>query len=101
MVLWNLVITAGFISCAVIAAFIWFRFPDRTVDDVVDFLLPVDLERAEELLDPKAESVLRWDLGRAEFRRLQRKRIHLYLVFVRRMAHTASLLIDWGNREAD
>ena len=50
-ILWNLMITAGFASCVVIAAWIWFHFPDRTADDVVDFLLPVDLEKAGILLD--------------------------------------------------
>ena len=101
IVLWDLVITAGFISCVVIASWIWFHFPERTVDDVVDFLLPVDLQKAETLIDPHAESCLRCELTRAEFRRMQRKRIHLYIAFVRRMAHNASVLIDWANREVE
>jgi hypothetical protein len=100
-ILWNLVITAGFMSCVVIAAWIWFHFPDRTADDVVDFLLPVDLEKAEALLDASAETHLRCDLSRREFRRMQRKRIHLYVAFVQRMAHNAAVLIDWANREAE
>jgi hypothetical protein len=101
MILWNIVITAGFISCVVIAYWIWFHFPDRTVDDIVDFLLPVDLEKAESLLNPYAESSLRSDLTRAEFRKLQRKRLHLYLALVRKMSHNAAVLIEWANREAE
>jgi hypothetical protein len=100
-ILWNLIISAGFISCVVIAAWIWFHFPDRTADDVVDFLLPVDLEKAEILLDATVENDLRCDLSRREFRKLQRKRIHLYVAFVHRMAHNAAVLIDWANREAE
>jgi hypothetical protein len=100
-ILWNLMITAGFMSCVVIAAWIWFHFPDRTADDVVDFLLPVDLEKAEILLDAQAETNLRCDLSRRDFRKLQRKRIHLYVAFVHRMAHNAAVLIEWANREAE
>jgi len=101
IVLWNIVITAGFISCVVVAYWIWFHFPDRTVDDVVDFLLPVDLEKAESLLNPHAESALRSDLTHEEFRKLQRKRMHLYLALVRKMSHNAAVLIEWANREAE
>ncbi|MGA7381332.1 MAG: hypothetical protein WBX03_10810 [Terriglobales bacterium] len=100
-ILWNLMITAGFISCVVIAAWIWFHFPDRTADDVVDFLLPVDLEKVETLLDATAENHLRCDLSRRDFRKMQRKRIHLYVALVHRMAHNAAVLIDWANREAE
>ena len=63
-ILWNLMITAGFMSCIVVAAWIWFHFPDRTADDVVDFLLPVDLDKAESLLDASTETHLRCDLSR-------------------------------------
>jgi hypothetical protein len=71
------------------------------VDDVVDFLLPVDLEKAESLLNPHTESTLRSDLTRTEFRKLQRKRMHLYLALVRKMSHNAAVLIEWANREAE
>jgi hypothetical protein len=100
-ILWYFMITAGFVGCAVVAAWTWFRFPERTAQDVVDFLLPVDMEKVEALLDPVAEGTLRRQLDPEEFRQLQRKRIHLYLSFVKRMAHNASVLIDWANREAE
>jgi hypothetical protein len=99
-VLWYLIITAGFIACIVTLALIWFRFPERTIHDVTDYLLPVDFEKAQALMDPEVEAGLRHSLSQAEFRRLQRKRIHLYLELVKRMAHNSAVLIEWANREA-
>ena len=61
-ILWYFMITAGFVGCAVVAAWTWFRFPERTAQDVVDFLLPVDMEKVEALLDPVAEGTLRRQL---------------------------------------
>lgn len=100
-VLWYFVITAGFVACVATLALIWFRFPERSVNDVVDFLLPVDLEKLEILLDPETEITLRSRLSRDEFRKLQRKRIHLCISLFRRMAHNAAVLVDWANAEAD
>ncbi len=99
--LWYLVITAGFVSCIVTVALIWFRFPGRTSEDVVDFLLPVDFDKASDLLDPEVEAGLRKQLTPAEFRRLQRKRIHHYMAVVKRMSHNAAVLVEWANREAE
>lgn len=99
-VLWYLVITAGFVAAALAIWLMWFRFPDRTIHDVTDYLLPVDFEKAEGLLDPQTEAILRKELEPEEFRALQRKRIHHYLALVQRMAHNAAILIEWANREA-
>jgi hypothetical protein len=99
-VVWYLIITAGFIAAALSVWMIWFRFPDRTIHDVTDYLLPVDFEKAEGLLDPQTEAILRKELEPEEFRALQRKRIHHYLALVQRMAHNAAVLIEWANREA-
>jgi hypothetical protein len=99
-VIWYLFITAGFIAAALAIWLMWFRFPDRTIDDVTDYLLPVDFEKAESLLDPQTEAILRKELSPEEFRALQRKRIHHYLALVQRMAHNAAVLIEWANREA-
>jgi len=100
-VLWYLIITAGFIAAAVAIGLIWFRFPDRTIHDVADYLLPIDFEKAEGLLDPQTEAILRKEMTPEEFRALQRKRIHHYLAIVKRMAHNSSVLIEWANREAE
>jgi hypothetical protein len=100
-VVWYLIITAGFVGCIVTLALIWFRFPDRTVNDVADYLLPIDFEKAEELLDPQTEAILRRELTPTEFRTLQRKRIHCYVAMVKRMSHNSAVLIEWANREAE
>jgi hypothetical protein len=100
-IFWYLVITAGFIGTIVTIGLIWFRFPDRTIHDVADYLLPVDFDKAEALLDPQEEATLRKDFSPAEFRALQRKRIHLYLAIVQRMTHNSAVLIEWANREAE
>jgi hypothetical protein len=99
-VLWYLIITAGFVAAALAVWLMWFRFPDRTINDVTDYLLPVDFEKAEGLLDPQTEAILRKELTPEEFRALQRKRMHHYLALVQRMAHNAAVLIEWANREA-
>ncbi|HEY1262036.1 MAG TPA: hypothetical protein VGF06_00850 [Terriglobales bacterium] len=98
-VLWYVVITAGLLASIVSLYLIWFRFPERTAEDVADYLLPVDLAKIEELLDPQAEAILRRELGPTDFRRLQRKRIHNYVAIVRRMSHNAAVLVEWANRE--
>ncbi len=98
---WYLIITAGFIAAVVTMGLIWFRCPDRTIHDVADYLLPIDFEKAEALLDPETEAILRKELAPGEFRALQRKRIHHYLAVVQRMAHNSAVLIEWANREAE
>lgn len=99
--LWNIVAAAGVIACLIMAARIWLKFPDRTTEDVIDFLIPIDLEKVESLLDPATEWTLRRSLDPKDFRRRQRKRIHLYVEFLQRMAHNAGILVQLGNREAD
>ena len=47
-----LIITFGFISCIFTVSLIWFRFPSRSIDDVIGYLRPVDLETARSLMDP-------------------------------------------------
>ncbi|SRR6266498_3074354 len=100
-VLWYLIITAGLIAAFITIGLIWFRFPDRSVHDVADYLLPIDFEKAEALLDPQSEATLRKELAPDEFRALQRKRIHHYVAIVQRMAHNSAVLIEWANREAE
>lgn len=98
-ILWYLVITAGLLVSVASLYLVWFRFPERTVHDVVDYLLPVELEKAEELLDPQTEAILRRELSPADFRKLQRKRIYHYLAVVQKMSHNAAVLVEWANRE--
>jgi hypothetical protein len=100
-IFWYLIVTAGFIAAAITIGLIWFRFPNRTIHDVADYLLPIDFDKAESLLDPQAEAILRKELEPADFRALQRKRIHHYLDIVQRMAHNSAVLIEWANSEAE
>lgn len=75
-------------------------FPGRTIDDVVEFLRPVDLDQAEVLLDRGANLELRWKLDSQTYCEMQRKRMRVYLELVQRMAYNARVLVEFGNREA-
>lgn len=76
------------------------KFPARTIDDVRPYLRPTELQELEELLDPATETNFRFHLSPAEFRRFQRKRIHLMREYLLRMSHNALVLIEWGNVES-
>ena len=89
---WGLVAAVYMVGTALL------RFPGRTIDDVVAFLRPVDVEQAEALLDPTTDVELRWNLDPATFCEVQRKRMHMYLELVRRMAHNSRVLVELGNR---
>jgi len=75
------------------------KFPSRTIDDVRSYLRPTQLEELEEILDPANEANFKFRLSPAEFRQLQRKRIHLMREYLLRMSHNALVLIEWGNLE--
>ncbi len=102
--IWNvgigIIMIWGFLAACYLLCVVLLGFPERTVDDVVEFLRPVDLDQAEVLLDPGANLELRWKLDAATFREMQRKRMHIYLELVRRMAHNSMVLVEFGNREA-
>ena len=75
------------------------KFPARTIDDVRPYLRPTELQELEEILDPANEANFQFRLSPAEFRQLQRKRIHLMREYLLRMSHNALVLIEWGNME--
>ncbi len=75
------------------------KFPARTIDDVKPYLRPIELQELEEILDPANEANFKLRLSPAEFRQLQRKRIHLMREYLLRMSHNALVLIEWGNME--
>jgi hypothetical protein len=75
------------------------KFPRRTLDDVTPYLRPAELEEIAELLDPAQEVNFRLRLTPEEFRRWQRKRIHLMREYLLRMSHNSLVLIEWGNLE--
>ncbi len=75
------------------------KFPRRTLDDVTPYLRPAELQEIQDLLDPAQEVNFRLHLSAEEFRRWQRKRIHLMREYLLRMSHNALVLIEWGNLE--
>jgi hypothetical protein len=99
--IWDSIVLGGIASCFAVVIMIFWRPPERTVDDAIDYLVPVDLDRAEGLLDAAAEGHLRSRVSVAEFRSIQRRRMHLYLEILRRMAHNSAVLIQLGNRHAE
>jgi len=96
-----LIVAWGALSCIYMLRCAWTRFPKRDVDadDVIPFLYPVDLSLAESLLDPAAEFDFRWKLRPPQFREAQRKRMRLYLELTRRMAHNATVLVEYADVE--
>src|SRR5277367_5635745 len=99
IVLTWLIVAWGALACVYMLRCAWARFPKRDVDDVIPFLYPVDIPLAEALLDPTAEFECRWKMNRQEFRAAQRKRMRLYLELTRRMAHNATVLIQYADAE--
>jgi hypothetical protein len=96
-----LIVAWGALSCVYMLRCAWTRFPKRDVDadDVIPFLYPVDISLAESLLDPAAEFEFRWKLRPPQFREAQRKRMRLYLELTRRMAHNATVLVEYADAE--
>ncbi|HYL93746.1 MAG TPA: hypothetical protein VEW69_11395 [Alphaproteobacteria bacterium] len=75
------------------------RFSNRSAEDVVPYLRPVDLQELEMLLDPALEVSFRMKLSSQEFRQVQRKRARLMQEYLLRMSHNAMVLIEWANQE--
>src|SRR4051794_24641627 len=98
--IWDMVVLGGILSSFAIVVMTFWRPPERSVEDAIDFLVPVDLAKAEALLDAAAEGHIRSGVSVAEFRLLQRRRMHLYLELLRRMAHNSAVLIQLGNCHA-
>jgi hypothetical protein len=102
----ELIIIAGVITWCALAALYMFitnlvRFPECTVDDVAQFLRPVDLEQAEMLLDPGIYHSLRWNSDPDTLLEIQRKRARIYLELLHRMAHNARVLVELGRRQME
>jgi hypothetical protein len=62
------------------------------VDEILPYLLPVNLQALAEALDPSQDDYLRHSHSPREFRKLQRKRTKLAAEYLRRMSHNAALL---------
>jgi len=95
--------TGGFIAAFLVIFFLvrlaWrhvYRFRNRTEDDVVPFMLRVDLAELSYLVDNLTEEQLRYELSPEEFRKEQLVRLRLLQEYTRRMRHNADILQEWG-----
>lgn len=94
--------TGGFIAAFLVMFFLvlaWrriYRFRNRTENDVVPFLLAVDLAELSYLVDNFTEERLRYDLNPEEFRKEQLVRLRLLQEYTRWMRHNADILQEWG-----
>ncbi len=100
---------ADFIIYAFVAAIVFLvsvvifriarRGPERTIQDLIPLLEPINLDEIELLFDPGEASFLRTNFSDAEFSALQRKRLDLAREYLRRMANNAAVLAEWADRE--
>jgi hypothetical protein len=74
---------------------------DRTAEEVLPYLRPLDLVQVEDLFNAGAERYLRLNLTPRQFRRAQRNRITLALEYIRRISHNALILQQWGMYEVN
>ena len=90
-----IILSAGLLLLFLYAAWINLRrrhLPEIDLDEVVPFLLPVNLDVLSEAIDPSHDEYLRHRHSRQEFQKLQRKRARLAAEYLRRMSHNAALL---------
>ena len=97
-----LFISAGaLLAIAYAFAMAWFEFPRRNAEDVLCYLLPVDVEKMQSLLDPAVEYSYRLYFSPQEFRFLQRKRLHQFMELVERLSRNSVTLMDYADEEID
>jgi hypothetical protein len=78
-----------------------YRLEKRTFNDAVPYLRRDNPEQLEELLNHVLEASLLLNLGQAQFRKEQLKRIRLAQEFIAQRAHNASVLQEWGSTEQE
>lgn len=76
-----------------------YRNRKANVLDAIAFLVPVDYDQLEALLDAQDERNLREHLRPREFREAQQKRMRLFLELLRRMTANAYLLLELGRHD--
>ncbi len=74
-------------------------FSDRTANDVLAFLVEVDMELVYGTFHPEAEANLRKTLPAQEFRTVQWKRFHLAIHYCNKLSHNARVFQDWTSYE--
>jgi hypothetical protein len=97
-----MITTVVIIVLATVAAFVCFRTargpsPDISVGtDISEYLKPVYLPGLLNLLDESQQQYLRVRLSATDFKSIRRQRAHVLLVYVRRIAHNAAVVIRWA-----
>lgn len=66
-----------------------------------EVLLAVDLGAFRNLIDPVQERFLRRELSRRDYRRVQRARVLAIAVYLRKIAHNASVMLRLGEAARD
>jgi hypothetical protein len=90
-----MVLSVGLLLLFLYAALINLRrrhLPEVDLNDVVPYLLPVNLDALAEAIDTTQDAYLRHSQSPQEFQKLQRKRARLAAEYLRRMSHNAALL---------
>lgn len=93
-VVW-IALSTGLLLLFVYAALINLRrrhMPEVDLDEVVPYLLPVDVKALAEAIDPNQDKYLRHSCSAQEYQKIQRKRNRLAAEYLRRMNHNAALL---------
>jgi len=92
--LW-IALSVGLLLLFLYAAFLNLRRQHQgevDLDEIIPYLLPVNLEALTDAMDPSQDSYLRHSQSAQEFRKLQRRRTKLAAEYLRRMSHNAALL---------
>jgi hypothetical protein len=74
----------------------FYRFPNRTEDDIASFIVPIEVDELFHLTDYLTEEMLQCELGHEEFRRRQFKRILQLQQNIRWMMDYADVMQEWG-----
>lgn len=100
LVLWS--VAGGFVL-AILAAIILndlSQFKERTIDEVSEFLRPIDDKAVERVLfDPDVDGKLKWLRVPVNYRRKQRVRLDLAGKWYQWKHYRVRILLQWGNTE--
>lgn len=97
-----LVLAPGIVAIVVLLSVLYrriYRVGDRSAEQVLPSLWPLEAMGVKELFSPAAERHLRATLTDDNFRRAQQHRMVLALEYVRRISHNALVLQQWAAYE--
>lgn len=99
IVLLTIAITISAIVVSVIALHNLSQFKRRTIDDVAEFVHPLEENVSQELFDPQVDDALRVLRVPVNFRRAQRSRFDLAGTHYRYQHQRVRVLLQWANTE--